>query len=347
MKSYIEIPLPFCLPIKEGVKAVSGYENKYFQMEFEPYVIYVSEDKKEFTELNQTQLNITYIYDGEEVLDNLEDRLRGVLYNCLGYINDYLSALRFTQELNYIKPISVYDLPEHITIEIDNELYLYITSPLKLIEEKEILSSESMAKTQSMIATWDKYPEIGLVDRFYSSAKHSISAENFISAIIDLQTSFEIFIQNTMRLIIIQDGKRLKKPKKEIDKEIQNTKKLPFRNLIEQHLSKKLKIKLHFQNHATMNNWYEKLYKLRNDIVHSGKFNVNGNEAKDAYDSYVEIRNYISDKLVEKKYLTREGNIELKYFQDIYSNPTKQHEIQDKLRRYGLLPDGLEFLPKK
>ncbi|TLS37259.1 HEPN domain-containing protein [Pseudalkalibacillus caeni] len=339
IKSYVEIPLPFRLPIEEGNKAVTGYQNKIFQVEFKHSPLYLSKDKIEYTETIQTLLKITYIYDGDGVPSESSEMLRGIIYNCLGFINNFLSALRFTNELNYIQEISVYDLPDFLPIEVDGETYLYITSPMQLIEEREILNGNDLSKTQQMLSTWEKHPEIGLVDRFYSSAKHSLASENFLSAIIELQTSFEIFIRNTMRLIIVQDGIRFNKPKKEIEKEILNKKNLPFRNLVEQHLSRKLGVKLNFHNHDVVNEWYEKLYKIRNDIVHSGKFFVTDNEAKEAYDSYVKIRNYISTKLIEKNYLSEDGNVNLKYFEEVYSNPLKDNEIHEKLKKFGFLPD--------
>lgn len=259
-------------------------------------------------------------------------------------MNDFLSALRFTHELNYIKTISIYDLPDQLPIEVDGETYLYITSPMKLIEEREILHANDLKVVQQMRATWDKHPEIALVDRFYSNSKHSLASENFLSAIIELQTSFEIFIRNTMRLIITLDGNKQNKPKKEIEKEINNKRNIVFRNLIEHHLSKKLGENLNFDNHKEVNEWYKKLYKLRNDIVHSGKYYVTNNEAQEAYDSYVKLRNYISTRLVEKKYLSKEGNVNLKIFEEVYSNPLIDEKIREKLRKYDLLPKGVDFL---
>ncbi|WP_260286344.1 HEPN domain-containing protein [Peribacillus aracenensis] len=343
MKAYIEIPLPFVLPIEEGNKIVSNYNDKSFKIDFEHNILYVTENKVDFEEINHTQLNITYVYDGEGVPSETNDLLRGIIYNCLGYVNDFLSSLRFTHGLNYIKNISIYELPDQLPVEVDGQTYLYITSPMKLIEEREILNSNDLAKVQSNRATWEKYPEIGLVDRFHSNAKHSLASENFISAIIDLQTSFEIFIRNTIRLAITLDGNKQKKSKLEIEKEIENKKNIYFRNLIEHHLSKKLDEDLDFNKHIVVKEWYEKLYKLRNNIVHSGKYHVNNHEAQEAYDSYVKLRNYISNRLVEKNYLSKEGYVNLKIFEEIYSNPLKDEEIREKLMKYNLLPRGVDF----
>lgn len=349
MKAYLEIPLPFQLPVDSDKKVVSGFENevlgnKYFKTKFEHFTSYVTRDKQEFDEINQTQLNITYIYNSkEEVSFDHNDLLRSIVYNCLEYVNDFLSSLRFTNELNYIKTLNIYDLPEVLLINVDNEDCLYITSPMKLIEEREELSIEEFNDAQNIRTTWENHPEIGLVDRFYSSAKHSITSENFLFAIIELQTSIEIFIRNTMRIIITQDGKKQQKSDLEIKKEIDKHNELPFRNLIEHQLSKKLDEELDFEKHAIVNEWYEKLYKLRNDIVHNGRYQFTGTDAKEAYDSYVKLRKYISTKLVDKKYLDKEGNIDLKLFKDVYSNPSKQEEIHAKLIKLGFITSENEI----
>lgn len=345
MKAFINIPLPFKLPFKEGLKVVSGYENnKYFSIELEGYHLYISEDKKNFDEINNTQLKVTYVYDDKDVPSDVENLLRGIIYSCLGYVNDFLTSIRFTLDLNFVKDITVYDLPDYLHIEVDGKTYLYITAPMKLFKESEILPSKKLQLAQKMMVTWQKYPEVALVDRFYSNAKHSIETENFLSAIIELQTSFEIFIRNTMRLIVKIDGQRQNRTQKEIEKEIEQKKNIAFRNLIEQHLSKKLGEKLDFFKHPVVYKWYKHLYKIRNEIVHSGKYFVTNDEAQAAYDSYVEVRNYIADKLVEKKYLSEKGNVDLKLFEEVYSNPKKNDEIYQKLRKYNLVPKDLEFL---
>jgi Apea-like HEPN len=342
MKSYMEIPLPYILPLDEDKKIISAYEDKYFRIEFQNFRSYITENKKEYIEVNQTQLNIIYIYEGRGVPDQLEEKLRGVLFNCIGYVNEFLSSLRYAFDLNYIKEITVVDLPEYLTIEIDGEAYLYITAPLKLIEEREQLSSEALSKVQQVLATWEKYPEFGLVERFYSSAKHSMSSENFISAIIELQTSFEIFCRNTIRLIINKDGEKFNKHPNEVKNELEKIRNIPFRNLIEHNLSKKLGERLNFDNHPVVNNWYQKLYKVRNDIVHSGRFFVKNEEAQEAYDSYIQIRNYITSLLVKKSYLDARGTVDLKPFEKVYSNPSRSDEIWDKLKEHNLVPEGIE-----
>jgi hypothetical protein len=345
MKAIINIPLPFKLPFKEGLKVVSGYENnKYFSIELEHYNLYLSEDMKNFDEINNTQLIVTYVNDDKDLTAEVENLLRGIIYNCLGYVNNFLTSIRFTLDLNYVKDITVYDLPDYLNIEVDGNTYIYITSPMKLFEESEILPSKKLQLAQKMMATWEKYPEVALVDRFYSNAKHSIETENFLSAVIELQTSFEIFIRNTMRLIVKIDGQRQNRSQIEIEKEIEEKKIIAFRNLIEQHLSKKLGEKLDFFKHPVVYKWYKHLYKIRNDIVHSGKYFVTNEEAQAAYDSYVEVRNYIADKLVEKKYLSEKGNVDLKLFEEVYSNPKIHEEIRRKLEKYNLLPKDLEFL---
>jgi hypothetical protein len=237
-------------------------------------------------------------------------------------------------------------LPEHLLIEVEGSTYLYITSPMKLIKEREILPKEKLQMSQKTMATWDQYPEFALVDRFYGNAKHSIETENFISAIIELQTSFEIFIRNTVRLIVKTDGKREKWPEAKIQQELQKKKNVPFRNVIEQHLSKKINEKINIKEHPVIKKWYINLYVIRNDIVHSGKYFVTNEEAQNAYNSYVEVRGYITDKLVTKGYLSKEGTVNLKFFEDVYSNPQIQEDMWEKLREYKLIPEDIDIIEK-
>ncbi|PPA71898.1 hypothetical protein C4B60_00520 [Jeotgalibacillus proteolyticus] len=349
MKAHIEIPLPYILPIELEHKIVSYYENfdktesKAFQIEFAEDTFYVSEDKDNYEEIKNTKLKITYIFDGKNIPDEVQEILSGVLYNCLGYTNDFLSALRFTYNLNYINTLSIYDLPDFLEIEIDGEVYPYITSPMKLIQQVEKLPDVKLQLAQQTLATWEKHPEFGLVERFLSNAKHSIETEDFVSAVIELQTSFEIFIRNTLRLIIVKDGEKKSKQKEEIDKELKEIKKKQFRLLIEQNLSRKLGVKLKFENHPVAKIWYKNTYKLRNSIVHNGHYHVNNQEAAEAYDGYVKFRNYISDILVEKEYLNKDGLADLQVFKEIYSNQSNSELIHEKLKRYDFIPEGLKI----
>ncbi len=147
----------------------------------------------------------------------------------------------------------------------------------------------------------DMYPEIYTVDTFYESAKSALNREMFTNFIVDIQTSFEVFIRNTHRLILKKEGKT--------EEEIEKCSTYPFRNVIEQHLTSYLKEDLSFESNSNINEWYTKIYKVRNEIVHNGRQYVDGDEAYEAIDAYETARNYLSDLLQKEGYLTEKGKL--------------------------------------
>lgn len=159
---------------------------------------------------------------------------------------------------------------------------------------------------------WGTYLEIFLFEKFFATARSHLCKEQMIKAVIDLQTSFEIFIRNSHKLLLLHNNSS----QDEVDK----AQTISFRNVMEDHVGRMLGANLKFnESTGPIADWYEKLYKLRNEIVYSGRVRVSGEEDYNAFDAYVNARNHIADllqgaglmnancKFITRKQITRVG----------------------------------------
>lgn len=326
----IEFPLPFKLPIEDGVEIVSSYEIVDLKMTFKQekniYKVELDDNEK----LYEHTIVMAYYSPNINLRkkENFSEYLRSAVVNCIEYLNNFIDALRFVLNDREISNFTITDLPEVINILYQNESYGYATSPIKTIKNRDEAGEKEICDALNIISTWEKHPEFAIVDKFFDKAKFHLAKEEFIFSIIELQTSFETFIRNTHRLILI---------KKEVsEEEIAKASEIPFRNVIEQHLAKALKVQLDFKKNSYIKNWYDNLYTLRNQIVHCGRTKVSGNMSYKAYDAYVEARNYISDLLVNEGYLNDDGKIDLKLF-----IKNTRESVDDKIVCQRLIKKGL------
>jgi hypothetical protein len=325
--------LPFKLPVEENTAIVSSRFFGDFKAVFETDKEIVKTEDNEIENI-YTVMNIT-LSPNDPQLEKIEadNLLRVCVINSLNYINHFLDAFRSASQLSYVKNITIVDLPMAMSVSIDEDLYLYVTGSPELIGQDHILDNEIFIKTLNLMSTWDRHPEIAIQERFLESAKTLILREQFSSAIIELETSFEVFIRNTHRLILIKNETS--------EEEVIKLTKIPFRNVIEQHLSRHLKEDFSFSKEGPIRDWYENLYTKRNDIVHRGHYHVSLNEANLALEAYIKARNYISDCLQREGYLTENGMIDLSVFsKNAFS--VDYSEITNKLKEKGFLPKDKE-----
>ncbi|WP_419883969.1 hypothetical protein ACN6MY_11095 [Peribacillus sp. B-H-3] len=338
MKLKFDLHLPFKLPILDSHKVGSSYHSADFFIEFNTFqqVSYIEESEMPPLTKEATVITINYL-PKKDITENLQhdELLRMTVLDSLHYINRFLDTIRAFTGLNHIYNITIADLPILLLINVENELYLYITQAEEITRNEGTLSKEEIVKAISTMKTYEDAPDIYLVDKFFGSAKNHIYKEQFLDAIIDFQTSFEIFIRNTHRLILTKNG--------ESENTITDASKIPFRNVIEHHLTKYLKTNLNFQNPGKINTWYNNLYKLRNQIVHQGRIDISGEEAYEAYDSYVSARNFISDKLVAEGFLDAEGRVDLGIFKKNVKGSINQEDVIKRLKDLGIIDEGLEF----
>ncbi len=122
---------------------------------------------------------------------------------------------------------------------------------------------------------------------------------------------------------------------------------LSFRNVIEQHLTSYLKEDLSFESNSNINEWYTKIYKVRNEIVHNGRQYVDGDEAYEAIDAYETARNYLSDLLQKEGYLTEKGKIDLNLFKKNDFDPVESLSFLERMKEKGLVDKDLPLKVRK
>ncbi|NPV51734.1 MAG: hypothetical protein HPY60_11150 [Candidatus Methanofastidiosum sp.] len=328
--------LPFKLPIKDGLKLLSSYNFANLCTVFESV-----QNEVELLDNNakviNSSLNITYFpCNGLENENNKQTILYYFVINTIWYINRIIDSFRITFGLSHLRNITIRDLPTAIIIELDNDTFAYLTNTEFMNEDLLVIDNDGISKISSTLTSMDLYPDIYLVENFYESAKTHLYRENFIRAIIDLQTSFEIFIRNTLRLILTKQGSS-----KDL---IEKASSIPFRNVIEQELSSYLKENLKFNNAGPIKEWNQDLYLLRNKIVHSGFTHITGKESILAIESYEKARNFISDLLIREGYLSKDGKIGLKLFQKNEYDLERGKNLVKLMKEKGLIPEDIKFV---
>lgn len=328
--------LPFKLPIKDGLIQISSYDFAELHTEYAT----VSEGVDiEFNNVKhlRTQMTITYFpHNGIENEEDSTSILHYFVVNSLYHINKVIDGLKLLYGLQFIDRITVRDLPTSLIIYINGEGYVYLTNTDMLREDILIEDAKEFTKLGSILTSVDMYPEIYLVDMFYESAKTALHQEKFTNFIIDIQTSFEIFIRNSLRLILIKENQ----PKQKIKK----TDGYPFKNIIEQHLKKYLKEPLDFKDHPQINEWYTKIYLKRNAIVHEGYMNITGEEANNAIEAYEKTRIFINDLLIREGYLDSDGKVDLKLFEKNNFDSEKSNKLFNNMIQRGLINPDIKLI---
>lgn len=328
-----EIILPFKLPIKDGLKQLSKY---HFA---EMCVTYNTIEDGYDLELNnvnalRTALSITYYPTNG--IENETDHVaiaRSFILNCIYHINKLVDAMRITYGLSYLHRITVRDLPTVIVVEIDDECLAYFTNSDIIQEQVFVITQDDFAHVTSVMSSIDMYPEIYTVDTFYESAKTALNKEQFTNFIVDIQTSFEVFIRNTHRLILKHEGKN--------EDHIMKCEGYSFRNVIEDHLAGYLKEDLGFQSNKYINNWYTKIYLVRNEIVHRGRQLIDGHEAYTTINAYEDTRNYLSDLLLKEGYLNQNGKVDLNLFKKNDIDYEGSMAFLERMKAKGLVDKDL------
>lgn len=336
MEISAEFKLPFKLPVKDGLKLISSYDFANICTQFESVKQEIELLDKN-TKILTSSLKIAYFpCNGLENEEDKQTILHFFIVNAIWHINRVIDAFRITFGLPHLRNITIRDLPTVIIIELNKDAIAYITNKEFLHEDLLVINSEEMGEISSTLTSMDLYPDVYLVENFYESGKAHLYREDFIRAIIDLQTSFEIFIRNTHRLILTRQGCSA-----EI---IENASKIPFRNVIEQELSRYLKEDLKFTNEGPIKTWEQNLYSLRNKIVHSGFTYISGEDANSAIEAYQNARNYISDLLVKEGFLNKDGKINLNLFKKNEYDPERDRKVIEFMKEKGLIPEDIQFV---
>lgn len=324
----IEFPLPFHIPIEDGLKIISNYKDiATFKFECKEYKNESFKSRPEIEEFC-TSINIEFLsyISPEDASDAL---LRQAVFHSIIYLNNFLDSFRLITNLNFIRNFSITDLPPVINIEIGKQRFLYITTPTTIVNNAKSLNAENLSYVQGRINAWGRNRYFEVIDKFLSKAIHHLYTEEFLFAIIELQTSFESYIRMCHNLILIKDGAT--------DDKIEKAKHYPLKNTIINHIGKALDTDLDFQNNPIINKWYEKLYSLRNMIVHSGQSYISGDMAYEAYDSLDEAINYLNDLMVSKDYMELGGKVIIEELNRNTPEDVDSKEVEKRLRERGFI----------
>jgi hypothetical protein len=118
-----------------------------------------------------------------------------------------------------------------------------------------------------------------------------------------MQTSLESFIRLCHNLILIKNN--------ESEERIEAAKTFPLKNTIVDHIGKALGEDLNFETNPVIKKWNEKLYSLRNKIVHSGLSYISGDASYEAFDALEEIVIYLNGLMVKNGYMEEGGKVEI------------------------------------
>ncbi|MDM0480391.1 HEPN domain-containing protein [Clostridium perfringens] len=334
----IEIPLPFKVPIRNGAIIMSNYKFEFFKVTFEhKKEKYKFEHDKEDKLYEFTLALVEYILlDSEKDKIDIKDLFHIAVVHSIRYLNQFIDALRHEMNIRILNNFTIKDLPELIIVTYKNTEYAYLIDAIEMIENKIEADDKEIEASLKTLINWSMYPNKEVIDKFYNKAKYHLAREDFMFAIIELQTSFEIFIRNAYSLILMKD----KANKHEIDQSY----KIPFRNLIEKNLSKKLNVNLNFKRSSEMKTWYDNLYSIRNKIVHGKMTYINGNTAYKAYDAYILVRNYINNLLIEKEYLPQDMKEDLKLFVKNSKENVDENKLLKEVIRKGIVSQNSKII---
>lgn len=332
----IQLPLPFKLPIEEGFTTVSCYPFADFATTFESYASSVCIDnyppmKNLYTIM---KMKVALPKDKTEGIP-IDTIMRDTAKTSLAYANRFLDAFRIAFSANHIQNFTIADLPPTLNMAVDGVPHLYIGQPLQLQQKEEVIAVEGIGRVMKTMMSWDQYPEIVLVERFFRSALSKLYHEHFLDAVIDLQTSFEIYIRNSLRLILRKNGA----PECEVAK----TASIPFRNAFESKLANLLRTNFHFNSPGPINDWFRHLYTLRNQIVHNGRAGVSGDEAYLAYDAYIGARGLIDGHLLTQGYIDSDAKVDLRLFRKNIPENIDQKLLLARLEALGVQTSGQEI----
>ncbi|PRP54270.1 hypothetical protein C7B71_13270 [Bacillus halotolerans] len=333
MKFNFDFNLPFKLPLESNQKFYSNYGIVEYILNFNTYTRSIVVDDSLFQSSQEcTKITVDYIIPKDNLhnIKEVDEILRTVILNTISYLNKFFDAIRASFNLEYVHNITIADLPPIIIIKYGDKDYIYVTNPQDYAYKEFVLGEEGLKKLQNKIKIYDDHHDLYLVEKFFHSAKSHFYKEQFIDVIIDLQTSFEIFIRNSHKLILLKNGKE--------EQELSKASSIAFRNVLEDHLGKKfLKTDLGFKSNPIIKDWYDGLYSVRNEIVHSGKIDITGEIALEAHRVYVNARNYISKALKENGYLNYMGEVDLSLFKGSTKGSIDEEALIKRLKELDMI----------
>lgn len=335
MRSQMTIRLPFRLAVQDGASFVTGYspddDGVDFRIDFAQRDLTISGQDWPDEILSATIVTITVDTLTTDAID--QPTVRHFFLLSLSYLNRVIDAHRMTMQDYNIREILLADLPPVIEITIDGISFMYIVhTPSWISNDTDDTELEFMKRIGAAMASWDRWPELLTVQRFYAVARSYLEQGDNFNAIINLETTFELQIRLTLKMIMnelhIVDPKRTKILKS------------PLRNALEEYFAKYLSGNFQYHSPGPVHDWYKDLYMLRNECIHDGQFFVSGSEVTKAFDAYHRVQSYIEDKLKERGFLEPNGNILIMKHAPRRQVEREQDILRQRLREKGMLPGG-------
>lgn len=324
----LSFELKYYIPIVDDITFVHSYADfATFKYRF-VRIAHISNDPV-IAEFSTTTIIIEFIPEIDVSSWDMEKHAKEAFIACLLFINQYLDAYRLANNIEFISNFTIPDLPPYIIMIIGDDTIGYTLPHLTKVAGISTPSKDMTKLATEKIMVWDAYRRFGVIDKFRSKAIYHLYTEEFMFAIIELQTSFEAYIRMCQHLILQKQNL----PEAEIEKYLL----FPLKNTIEQHLAKALKENLDFKTNMHISKWNLCLYKLRNEIIHTGRMVFFGNEGYEAYDSYQEVINYLSDLMVREKLISADKNIDVT---DLNKNIFENHDpilAKEELKKRGIL----------
>lgn len=320
----IQIPLPYLLPIPEERSFQQHNADWWIQLSFRK----VDQDQFRYTVLTATVRSDRIIPESMTKRDAMQDVLRV----SLEYINLVFDAIRFKLDLSTLRPIALGDLPAIIVYTVDGQEYSYVTSPNFIIDqESDDISSQDCDEIVKAIATWSAYPELQRSERMFVRARMHILEERCDLAMVELQTSFEVFCYNTMKVLMLHEGASPDDIEKMYD--------YAFRHLLEHHIGQRLGIDFNFKTTGDpiVREWLDALYKPRNGIIHEGVSFNNQTIAFRSLKSYMGVRDHVASKMTERGFLKAGHILDLGVFKRNFKHDKNLLAIvSERMQRLGI-----------
>lgn len=325
----IYFPLPFYVPIEDDETYVLNLNQEVtYKFKFKTIRNNDSDTESGHKDHSTTIIN-EVIY---ELLDEntLNDLMSPIVVQAIIILNNYLDALRLDADWNFIQNFSISDLPLVIDIEVNGNKGTYITQPTTIVQLATLNNDHARDAARNAlrrIGQWYENPQLDVIDKFLSKGIHHLYTEEFAFAIVELQTSFETYIRLCQRIILIKQGKT--------ESGIERAMSIALKNTIQDHLGPALEVNLKFDENPFIKEWYEKLYSLRNKIVHSGQAYISGDSAYEAFDAFQKITNYITGLMVDKSFMNENGKILISDLNKNTPSDVDRQKVSEALRKQG------------
>jgi hypothetical protein len=217
----MEVDIPFYLPVKTTQSWLKiNPPNTAIKYSFFDRNICILENGKgsQFKTLSRVLVEAKFQKDSFSFTsEDDHEFLRCFVVFVIKNINEFAESFRKVYQYANVRKFSVLDLPAVIGINIDGSVIGYITNPHEILDKVSLKDEKvSIDKVTKYLATSDKYPKQTLHDRFFEWAKGEIWNENYIEAITLLQTSFEVFIYNSLRLVLSNEDYEAQKIEKKM-----------------------------------------------------------------------------------------------------------------------------------